>query len=211
VKAFGEECIIAKGVALSTQPKTFLTEQEYLDLERKAGQKSEYYQGERFAMAGAGEPHNMLAANLLATLHQQLRRGPCRVYPSDMRVRVSATGLYTYPDVTALCAEPRFVDERKDTLLNPSFIAEVLSPATEGYDRGRKFEHYRSIESLTEYLLVAQGRIHVDLYTRQADGRWVLSEANRLEEALELPSLGCRLSLADLYEKVDLTAAAPGA
>ena len=191
---------------LSTQPRTFLTEEEYVELERKADYKSEYYRGEMFAMAGAGEPHNLLAGNLFAILHPQLRRRTCRIYPSDMRVRVSATGLYTYPDVTVVCAEPQFADERKDTLLNPAFIAEVLSPSTEGYDRGRKFEHYRAIESLAEYLLVAQDRVHVDLYTRQQDGRWILSEASRLEDTLELPSIGCRLALADLYEKVDLTA-----
>ena len=199
--------------ALSSQPKTFLTPEEYLDLERRAEVKSEYYQGEMFAMAGASLPHNVLAMNLAAILHAQLRRRPCQVYPSDLRVRVGATGLYTYPDVSVVCGEPQLADQHADTLLNPNFIAEVLSPSTEGYDRGRKFEHYRTIESLAEYLLVAQDRVHVDLYTRQQEGRWVLSEASRLEDALELRSIGCHLALADLYEKVDLSgpphAAAP--
>jgi len=195
---------------LSTQPKSFLTPEQYLEIERKAGCKSEYYQGEMFAMAGALEPHNVLVGNLVRDLGQQLRRRPCRVYPSDMRVRVSTTGLYTYPDVTVVCAKPQFADQHTDTLVNPTFIAEVLSPSTERFDRGRKFEHYRSIESLAEYLLVAQDRVHVELYTRQSDGRWVLSEASRLEDIVELHSIQCRLALADLYEKVDLALTSEG-
>ena len=190
---------------MASQPKTFLTPEEYLDLERKAEYKSEYYQGEMFALAGASYPHNVLSLNLSALLHARLRGQSCRVVQSDMRVRVSPTGLYTYPDVAVVCVPPQFADENADTLLNPSFIAEVLSPSTEGYDRGRKFEQYRTIEYLAEYLLVAQDRIHVDLYTRQPDGRWVLSEASRLEDTLELKSIGCQVALADLYEKVDLT------
>jgi Uma2 family endonuclease len=156
-------------------------------------------------MAGGSRRHARLAANLLRDLGNQLRGGRCEIYTSDMRVWVGATGLYTYPDVTVVCGQPQLADEHGDTLLNPTFIAEVLSPTTEGYDRGRKFEHYRTIPSLSEYLLVAQDRIHVDLYTRQPDGRWILSEAGRLEDSLELRSIECRLSLADLYEKVDLS------
>jgi Uma2 family endonuclease len=121
-----------------------------------------------------------------------------------MRVRVSATGLYTYPDVVVVCGERRFLDERRDTLLNPSLLIEVLSPSTEAFDRGRKFEHYRSIESFGEYLLVASDRVHTDLYTRGPDGRWLLTSADGLEDSLDLESIGCRLALADLYEKVDL-------
>lgn len=190
---------------MSSQAKSLLTPEQYLEIERQAEYRSEYYQGEMFAIAGAKEPHNVLAGNLLGVLHPQLRGRLCRVYPSDMRVRVSATGLYTYPDVTVVCGQPQLADEYADTLLNPTVIAEVLSPTTEGHDRGRKFEHYRAIESLAEYLLVAQERVHVELYTRQPDGRWLLSEASRLEDTLELRSIECRLALADLYEKVDLT------
>jgi Uma2 family endonuclease len=194
---------------VSTQPKTFLTPEQYLAIEREAEYKSEYYQGEMFAMAGAGEAHNVLVGNLVADLHQQLRSRPCRVYPSDMRVRVSATGLYTYPDVVVVCGERRFLDERRDTLLNPSLLVEVLSPSTEAYDRGKKFEHYRSIESLREYLLVASDRVHGDLFTRQPDGRWLLASADRLEDSLDLQSVGCRLALLDLYEKIDLPGSQP--
>ena len=189
---------------MSTQPKTFLTLEEYLEIERKAEYKSEYCDGEMFAMAGAGEDHNQLVMNLAIGLGSQFRSRPCRVYSNDMRVRVDATGLYTYSDVVVVCGERRYLDDRRDTLLNPSLLVEVLSPSTEAYDRGRKFESYRSIESLSEYLLVASDRVHVDLYTRRPDGRWLLTSASRLEDSLDLESIGCRLALADLYEKVDL-------
>jgi Uma2 family endonuclease len=196
---------------VSTQPKTFLTPEQYLEIERAAEYKSEYYDGEMFAMAGAGEAHNVLAGNLVTGLNNQLRSRPCRVYPSDMRVRVRATGLYTYPDVVVVCGERRFLDEQRDTLLNPSLLVEVLSPSTEAYDRGRKFKHYRSIESLREYLLVASDRVQAELYTRQPDGRWLLTSADRLEDSLDLESIGCRLALMDLYEKVDLPGSQPAA
>ena len=190
---------------MATQPRAFLTPEQYLELERKAEYKSEYFNGEMFAMAGAKEAHNLLVANLVAAIHRQIRERPCRVYPSDMRVHVNSTGLYTYPDVTGLCGERLFVDGQTDTLLNPGLIVEVLSPSTEAYDRGRKFEQYQSIGSLREYLLVASDRIHVDLYTRQPDDRWLLTSVNRPEDSLALDSVGARLTLSDLYEKVAFT------
>jgi Uma2 family endonuclease len=194
---------------VSTQPKTFLTPEQYLEIEREAKFKSEYCDGEMFAMAGAGENHNQLVMNLVIGLGIQFRSRPCRVYSNDMRVRVGATGLYTYPDVVVVCGERRYLDDRRDTLLNPSLLVEVLSPSTEAYDRGRKFESYRSIESLSEYLLVASDRVHVDLYTRQPDGRWLLTSASRLEDSLDLQSAGFRVALAELYEKVDLPGSQP--
>jgi Uma2 family endonuclease len=189
---------------VSTLSKIFLTAEEYLEFERKTEFKREYYLGEIFAMAGASFAHNLLVGNILFRLRQGLGPRPCSVLPSDMRVRVSPTGLYTYPDVVVVCGEPQFPDEEKDTLLNPSLLVEVLSPSTEAYDLGRKFEHYRSIESLGEYLVVATDRIHADLFTRQADGSWLLRSASRMEDSLDLQSVGCRLTLADLYEKVEL-------
>lgn len=120
-----------------------------------------------------------------------------------MRVRAGATGLYTYPDVVVVCGEPQFLDDQRDTLLNPTLIAEVLSPSTEAYDRGRKFEQYRSIESLTEYLLVSSQRVSAELFVRQPDGRWLLTAAGDLQDTLQLPMTGCHLVLADLYEKVE--------
>ena len=196
---------------MSTQPKPFLSPEQYLAIEREAEYKSEYFNGEMFAMAGAQEAHTLIAGNLYAALHQQFRNRTCRVYMIDMRIRVSPTGLYCYPDVTAVCGEPRFVDDRRDTLLNPNLIIEVLSPSTEGYDRGLKFEQYRKLESLQEYLLVSVDRISAELFTRQADGRWLLRAATRLEDTLALQSVGARMALADVYEKVDFPEASKAA
>ena len=190
---------------MATNPTTRLTPEQYLEIERKAEFKSEYYQGEMFAMGGAREAHNLIGLNLGAEVRQQLRKTGCRAYVNDMRVRVNATGLYTYPDLVAVCGEPEFLDATRDTLLNPNLLAEVLSPSTERYDRGRKFEHYRSIQSLSEYLLVSTDRMSAELYTRQSAGRWLLTAVNRQEDTLELQSIGVRLTLSDLYDKVDLT------
>ncbi len=189
---------------MSTQPSTFLTPEQYLEIERQAEFKSEYYRGQMFAMAGAKEPHNLLAGNVFGELRERFRKRPCKVYQSDMRVRVSATGLYTYPDVSAVCGEARFADDELDTLLNPNVIAEVLSPSTEAYDRGRKFEHYRSIDSLAEYLLVSSDRVQVELFARQPDGHWLLTAASGPDGVIELRSIDCRLALRDLYEKVEI-------
>ena len=189
---------------MSTQSKTFLTPEQYLEIERKAEFKSEYYNGEMFAMSGARAGHNSLVWNLVSGLGSQLRGGPCRGYSNDMRVRVSATGLYTYPDLVIVCGEPQFLDETRDTLLNPTLIVEVLSPSTESYDRGRKFDHYQSVPSLQQYVLVSADRMHVDWYTRQVKAPWLYASAGKPEESIDLDSIGCRLQLADLYEGVDL-------
>ena len=192
---------------MASQPRTFLTPEQYLAIERAAEYKSEYYAGEMFAMSGAREAHNLITGSLHAELRRQLRQRVCRVYMSDMRVRVNASGLYAYPDATALCGTPQFLDDVRDTLLNPDLIVEVLSPSTEAYDRGRKFEHYRTIESLREYLLISTERVSAELFVRQADGRWLLSAATNMEDVLDLQSVGCGIALADLYEDVDLTRA----
>ena len=139
----------------------FLTPEEYLEIERKAEFRSEYYKGEMFAMAGAGQRHNLIVMNLSGTLHQQFLTRSCVVYPPDLRVRTKNRA-YCYPDVTAVCGESRFDDDHRDTLLNPVLLIEVTSPSTEAYDRGLKFEQYRSIETLREYLLVASDRTRVD-------------------------------------------------
>jgi len=193
---------------MASLPKTFLTPEQYLEIERKAEFKSEYYNGEMFAMAGARRAHNLINGNLIRELGNQLRSRPCEVLPSDQRVLVSPTGLFTYPDLVVVCGEPRFLDGELDTLLNPTVIVEVLSPTTEAYDRGRKFQHYRTIESLRAYLMVSSDRIGAELYTRQPDNHWTLTaEASRLEDSFEIDAIGCRLKLADVYEKVELPAA----
>ena len=128
---------------MASHPKTFFTPEEYLRLEHEADCKSEYFNGRIFAMAGAGPEHVLIVGNVVTQLNLQLRERPCTVYSTDLRVRVSPTGLYTYPDVVVVCEEPSFADEEKDTLLNPTLIVEVLSPTTQDYDRGEKFERYR--------------------------------------------------------------------
>jgi Uma2 family endonuclease len=181
----------------------FITVEEYLARERAAEHKSEYFNGEIFAMAGAREPHNLIAGNIFAKLHAQLEQRPCKVYPSDMRLKVSATGLHTYPDVMVVCGKVLFDDDEEDTLLNPALIVEVLSKSTESYVRGAKFEHYRKLDSLREYLLAAQNRPRLELFTRQSDGRWLLSESESLDEVVKLTSINCELAMKDAYLKVD--------
>lgn len=187
---------------MSVEPHRRVSIEDYLAAERRAETKSEYLDGEVFAMSGASRSHNLVALNAAAALHGQLKGRPCETYAGDMRVHIPATGLYTYPDVTVVCGEPRFDDSELDTLLNPTLLIEVLSPSTEGYDRGKKFAHYRTLESLREYVLVAQEEARVELFTRQDDGHWLLSEASRLDEAIPLASIGCELRLADVYERL---------
>lgn len=189
---------------MSSQVKIHYSPEEYLTLEREAEYKSEYFNGEISAMTGASRRHNLVAGNVFASLHAQLRQRPCEIYPSDMRVKVSPTGLYTYPDVVVVCGEPSFDDERKDTLLNPTLLVEVLSKSTASYDRGEKFEHYRKLDSLTEYLVIAQNKHHVEHYVRQPDNQWLLSETDDLQETVHLPSTGCELTLTDIYAKVEI-------
>jgi Uma2 family endonuclease len=192
---------------MSTQPKAFITPEQYLEIERKAAFRSEYYRGEMFAMAGAQRAHILLVTNVVRELSQQVRQRPCQIFSNDLRVNIPKYGFYTYPDVVGVCGEARFLDNQFDTLLNPNLIVEILSPSTEAYDRGRKFEQYRAIDSLSEYLMVGSDRMHVELYTRKPEG-WVLSDANLPESVIELASIGCSLKLADVYEKVEFDAAA---
>lgn len=183
-----------------SQPDPWISPEEYLEMERRAETKSEYLDGRVYPMTGASWPHNVIVRNLIVTIHPQLKGGPCQVLPSDMRVRVSETGMYAYPDVSVVCGEPELEDEHHDTLLNPAVLIEVLSESTERYDRGRKAEHYRRIDALQEYLLVAQSEPRVERYRRQGEREWVLTEAIGLEESMELASVGCVLALGDVYD-----------
>ncbi len=185
----------------SAAAKKRFSPQEYLALERKSETRNEYYNGEIFAMAGASREHNLIAGNLFRDIGNQLEGRPCEAYTSDMRVSIEATGLYTYPDVTVVCGEPRFQDREVDTLLNPMVIVEVLSPTTEAYDRGVKFRHYRSIGSLREFVLISQERMLVERFTRQGND-WVLSDLTDPDQVLKLESIGCQVPLARIYAKV---------
>lgn len=153
-------------------------------------------------MTGASRAHNVLRLNLAASLHQQFRGKPCEVYANDMRVKVSETGMYTYPDLVVACGEPRFEDQAVDTLLNPVLIIEILSDSTERYDRGVKFSHYRSLPSLQEYLLVSQTECRIEHYVRQPGNHWLLTEYQDLHDCIDLNSLGSQLTLSEVYEGI---------
>lgn len=181
---------------------------EYLRRERRAQSKSEYRDGQIVAMTGTSPEHNLIAGDLFGELRQQLRGRTCRVFVADVRVKVSQSGLYTYPDVMVACGDIRFEDGHVDTLLNPTVIVEVLSPSTEAYDRGAKFAHYRRLESLQEYVLVAQDVMRVEHYRRDG-ARWVLTEIDAPDAMLTLESCGCAVRLADIYERVELPPGRP--
>jgi len=187
---------------MSQQIQPYISPQEYLRLERQSEYKSEYVNGQIFAMTGASRKHNLITTNISRELSQQLKGRPCEVYAVDMRVKVRATGLYTYPDVAVACGEPEFEDDFIDTLLNPTLLVEVLSPSTERYDRIAKSSYYRTMESLAEHLLVAQDEIRVEQYVKQPGGEWLLFEFLALDSTVQLPSIGCSLQLSEVYDRI---------
>jgi Uma2 family endonuclease len=187
---------------MSSASKSRLSPQEYLAQERLASFRSEYLRGEVFAMAGASYEHTLIKDNLAGEARNQLKNGPCHVLTSDMRVKVDATGLYTYPDVAVVCDEPQFEDAAVDTLLNPRAIVEVLSDSTEKYDRGAKFGHYRQLASLQEYVLVAQDRPLVERYVRQPDGSWLLMAFEGMSQVFAFTSVPVHIPLAEIYSGV---------
>jgi Uma2 family endonuclease len=184
-------------------PKTVLTPQDYLEFERNSETKHEYFNGEIFAIPGAKRNHNIVNQNLNGLVWQQLKTKDCESYSGDMRVFVPETGLYTYPDLAVVCGEPQFQDDVFDTLLNPILLIEVLSESTEGYDRGKKFQHYRSIESLQEYILVTQDEARIEKYVKHGDGFWLLSEAVGLDSSIEFSSIECEIALSEVYDKIE--------
>ncbi len=186
---------------MATLPKTHFTPEEYLELERKAESKSEYSNGEIFAMSGVGRKHDDIVAQLQMLLGQHLRGGGCRTQTADLRVRVTPND-YVYPDLSVVCGKRQFADTHLDTLINPTLLVEVLSPTTERYDRGQKAYLYRRIESLQQLLLISQDEYSVELHTRQPDGSWVLKSFTGLDASVELASIGYTLHLRELYERV---------
>lgn len=183
-----------------------LTPEEYLAAERVASIRHEYVDGEVFAMAGASREHNQISANLVRLLGNQLMDSPCSVFASDMKVKIKPAEKYTYPDVVVVCRKEEYADERKDVLLNPILIIEILSDGTEAYDRGDKFSLYQRIASLAEYVLVSQHACKIERFTRQADGTWVYAIYHGMEDALALASVACELPLAEVYRKVEFRA-----
>jgi len=181
-----------------------LSPEEYLDLDRAADQRSEYWNGEMFALSGGSVAHATIVTNLVVSLAGGLRGGTCRVFSTDLRLRVSATGLYTYPDVLVICGQIAFADDRNDTVLNPKLLVEVLSPSTQDYDRGRKFAHYRALPSLEEYVVVAQDRPHVEQFVREDLNRWTLTDTDGLDALLFFRSIGCSAALREVFDGVEL-------
>jgi len=179
-----------------------LSEAEYLEIERAAEFKSEFFEGEMFAMAGGTVQHSLIATNLAGEFRNRLKGGRCVAYNADLRIKIEATGLFTYPDLSIICGPLRFAEGTEDTVVNPTVLVEVLSDSTEAYDRGRKFEHYRQIPTLQAYLLVSQQAPRVEQFIRQAEGRWLLEEAAGMDRHLELPALEISISLAEIFANV---------
>ena len=194
------------------QQKLKLTAEEYLAIERAADHRSEFYDGEMFAMSGGSLVHSYIVVNLCRELSSALEGSRCKAFEANLRLLVRATGLYTYSDGGALCGVPEFHDDRKDVLVNPVVVVEVLSPSSEAYDRGKKFGHYRRIPSLREYLLVSQDESRLELFERQADNRWKLEQEEvGLDKSIELKSIGVTLKLSRVYLNVDFEATQPEA
>ncbi|WP_296806089.1 Uma2 family endonuclease [Thiocapsa sp.] len=191
---------------MSAAPQPRLSFDDWLAIERTAtDQRSEYLAGEVFAMAGGTEEHNLIVANMVRELGNQLKNRPCRVYPSDMKVHIAADDVGAYPDVMVICGERRFHDGRRDVVTNPVMIVEVLSDSTEAFDRGDKFRHYRNLQSLQAYLLLSQYRMQAELFLRQPDGTWSLSSYQDPSETIPLRIVEAELSLAEVYDKVELS------
>jgi Uma2 family endonuclease len=194
---------------MSAQLNYLYTPQEYLLLERSAFEKHEYFQGELFTMAGASNNHNIISINIIGSLRRKLQQQGCRLYANDMRTRVS-TSHYTYPDIVVVCGKPEFLDNAFDTLLNPVVIMEILSDSTKEYDRTRKFDHYRTIPSLREYVLLEQDMVRVERYSRIENPHvppertlWAFQAITTIEESLTLQSVDCTVPLTEIYEDIE--------
>ena len=188
-------------VARKSEPR--FTPEEYLAQEEAATQRHEYFRGDIYALAGGSVNHNRIAGNLNARFNISLRKTPCEAFTSDMRLLVKAHNLYTYPDAMIVCGKLEFARSRNDTIVNPSVIVEVLSPSTQDYDRGQKFELYRAIPTLADYVLVHQDRIYVEYYHRQRDGRWLLTEIGDIASELVLQGVEISIPLREIYDRVD--------
>ena len=187
---------------MSTLPaQTYLTPEEYLTWERKQPFKNEYHNGQIIAMSGASRSHNRITVDITIQLGNQLMDSDCEVFASEMRVRTSPEISYLYPDVIVVCGEPRFEDDTFDTLLNPIVVIEVLSPSTAAYDRGEKFESYKQLASLQEYILISQDSVRVEHYCRR-ETQWNRNTLEHLEDILSLASIECEVPLRAIYRRV---------
>ena len=173
--------------------------EEYLVAERAATEKHEYYKGEIFAMSGASIPHNRIQANIIREVGLALKGKSCDVFGSDLRIHIPSNSLFTYPDAVIVCGELETLDDAFDTILNPTAIFEILSPSTQSYDRGDKFNLYRAIPSLKEYVLIASETVGVEKYTRQENGQWLLQEWKETSDTIVLESISYSLPLVEIY------------
>ena len=190
---------------MTAQPVPQLSFEDWLAAERAAtDQRSEFVAGEVFAMTGATETHNLIVANVVRELGNALKGRPCRVYPSDLKVRIEAENVGTYPDAMVICGDRAFYDDRRDVVTNPTLIVEVLSESSEAYDRGNKFRHYRALPSLQAYLLLSQQRMQAELFVRQPDESWNLSAFADPTDRIPLAAIGAELVLGEAYDKVEL-------
>jgi Uma2 family endonuclease len=187
---------------MSTQPIPRLTVDQYLEMERAAEFRSEYIDGQVFAMSGGSRHHALIAMEVGARLNEQLRGRPCAVAGSDLRLYCKPGQVLTYPDIVVFCEPAQFLDGDEDTLTDATVIVEVLSPSTRNFDRGEKFHCYRGLPSFQEYVLVEQAAIRAEHYVRQSDGAWLLRELSGTDAQIKLESIGCKLTLGSLYERV---------
>ncbi len=187
---------------MSTQPVTFVTPEQYLEQERKTDVRSEYFRGEVFPMEAAKLNHALVVANIIGELRSEAGKQNCLTLASSLRVAVTPTGLYTYPDVTVVCGEPQFLDNFRDNLTNPKLIFEVSSPSTKDYDSGTKFTNYRTLPSLAEYITVAQDAPLIVQYVLQSNRRWILTEIQGMDQVLRLESLDLEVPLSGIYQNV---------
>lgn len=186
---------------MSAQAHLKLTPEEYLELDRAAEFRSEYYDGHMYAMSGASLRHVRIVGNLNREIGNSLKGRQCFVGSNDLRVRVTPRA-YAYPDIVVFCGQEKLADDQKDILLNPAVLIEVLSPTTERYDRGLKFSHYQLLDSLQEYVLVSQTEPRVEVYRRQPDYKWLYSETRGLESTCRFDSIDCAIPLSEIYYQV---------
>lgn len=180
----------------------FISPEEYLEQERKATEKHEYYQGEVFAMSGTSLEHVIISRNVMIELGNKLKGKSCQPFGSDLRMHIPPNTLYTYPDLSIICGKPELTDEHFDTATNPTVLIEILSPSTRNYDMGIKFKLYRDIPTLKEYILVDSENVYVEKHTRQADNSWLLSEIKNTGDILKIESIQVTLALRDIYEGI---------
>jgi Uma2 family endonuclease len=180
----------------------YISAEEYLQTERAATEKHEYYQGEIFAMSGVSLKHNIIFSNFFTDIGSKLKGKGCRPYGSDLRIHIPKNTLYTYPDISIICGDPDLTDDHFDTATNPSVIIELLSKSTRNYDKGEKFTLYRDIDSLKEYILVDTEKIYVEKHIRNADNSWQLTDYKSLDNSFTITTVDLQLFLKDIYKDI---------